>query len=79
MLTAEKVLDRYFLDLRCMVLEIGAALDRYDAAAERGNGAPREADDRLEKLFQALDLVADRRAPPDRAQRLLELFSDPPE
>lgn len=79
MLAAEKVLDKYFLDARCMALEIGALLDRYDLARQRSNGAPQAPDERLEKLYRALAVVADRKAAPDRAERLLVLFSDPAE
>ncbi len=77
MLTAAKVLDRYFLDARCMALEIAAMLDRYDLARQRSDGVPPGGDERIEKLYQALAIVADRKAPPARARRLLELFSDP--
>ena len=75
MLTAEQVLDKYFLDARCMLLEIAATLDRYDRADEgQGNGS---ADPRLEKLYESLAILADRKSTPDRAERLLTLFSDP--
>jgi hypothetical protein len=75
MLTAEQVLDKYFLDARCMLLEIAATLDRYDRAGEaQGNGS---ADPRLERLYESLTILADRTAAPDRAERLLRLFSDP--
>lgn len=76
MLTAEKVLDRYFLDVRCMLLEIAAALDRFDRAGE-GREGDGSADPRLEKLYESLSVLADRKAAPDRAERLLRLFSDP--
>ncbi len=79
MLTDQKVLDKYFLDARCMALEIGATLDRHDLARQRSNGAPRPSDPRLEKLYRALAILADRKAAPDRAERLLALFSDPVE
>lgn len=73
MLTAEEVLDKYFLDARCMLLEVAATLDRYDRAGPSGG------DPRLEKLHEAISIVADRRAAADRAERLLTLFSDPVE
>ena len=77
MLTAEQVLDEYFLDNRCMLLEIAAMLDRHDAASERAGAAATSEDPRLEKIFQSLSILADRQAPADRAERLLRLFSDP--
>jgi hypothetical protein len=77
MLTAEQVLDKYFLDVRCMLLEIAATLDRFDRAGEGPESGDGSADPRLEKLYQSLAIVADRKAAPDRAERLLRLFSDP--
>jgi hypothetical protein len=70
------VLDEYFLDTRCMLLEIAATLDRYDASVER-DGAGGNTDPRLEDVRQALDILAGREARTDRAERLLRLFSDP--
>jgi hypothetical protein len=73
MLTAGEVLGTYFLDIRCQLLEIGAMLDRLDRAA---SGEP-PADQRLVKIYQSLQLLAERETTPDRAERLLNLFSDP--
>jgi hypothetical protein len=77
MLTAEQVLDRYFLDTRCMLVEIAATLDRHDAAGKRAGASSEGSDLRLEKLYQSLSLLADKNAGPNRAERLLRLFSDP--
>jgi hypothetical protein len=77
MLTAEQVLDTYFLDVRCMLLEIAATLDRHDAASERAGGPAAAADGRLEKLYQSLGILADEHAGANRAEQLLNLFSDP--
>lgn len=79
MLTAEQVLDTYFLDTRCMLVEIAATLDRYDAAASRGAEASEGAERRLENVYQSLGILADKDAGPNRAERLLRLFSDPAE
>jgi hypothetical protein len=77
MLTAQKVLEHYYLESRCMLLEIAATLDRYDrAAASGGNGQARQ-DPRLEQLYQALQLLSDRKIGTNRAEQLLNLFSDP--
>ena len=76
MLTAEQVLDRYFLDTRCMLLEIAAALDRYDRS---GGGEATDTAGRDEAIYRGLEILADRSASPDRAERLLKLFSDPVE
>ena len=74
MLTTEQVLDQYFLDTRCGLLEIAAMLDRHDEAGKR-NGAG--GDPRLEKIYQSLAILADTGAAADRSERLLRLFSDP--
>jgi hypothetical protein len=71
MLSAQRVLDEYFLDARCMLLEIAATLDRYDGAGGGGT------DPRLESLRQAIEILSGREAQTDRAEKLLRLFSDP--
>jgi len=78
MLSAEKVLDLYFLDARCMLIEIAALLDRYDRCASADGGAPAESVDRLHRIYQALTLLAERETSADRSERLLNLFSDSP-
>jgi len=77
MLTAKQVLDQYFLDTRCMLVEIAATLDRYDAACNRAGGAGEPADPRVEKLYQSLSVLAQESAGPNRAEQVLNLFSDP--
>ena len=76
MLSAQGVLDEYFLDTRCMLLEIAATLDRYDVAVER-DGSGGAADPRLAGIRQALEMLGGRAAQTDRAEKLLRLFSDP--
>jgi hypothetical protein len=76
MLKTGEVLDQYYLEVRCMLLDIAATLDRLDAAAQRDQSPiPRE-DRRLKEIYQSLELLADPGARPDRAERLLNLFSD---
>ncbi len=77
MLTPAEVLNACFLETRCQLLEIGAMLDRLDRAAAPGAATKRPADERLAKIYQSLALLADRETTPDRAERLLNLFSDP--
>ena len=77
MLTAEQVMDAYFLDVRCMLLEIAGTLDRHDAACARAGGDGGWGDPRLEKIYQSLRILADEQAGPGRAERLLNLFSEP--
>jgi hypothetical protein len=77
MQTADQVLDTYFLENRCMLVEIAAMLDRMDRAVLRAGGPPGPLDPRLEKIHESLRILADRTGPPDRAERILRLFSDP--
>jgi hypothetical protein len=75
MLTAQQVVDRYFLDTRCMLIEIAATLDRYDRAAEAEEAVP-ACPPRLQRVYDGLALLADQTGSANRAERLLQLFSD---
>lgn len=74
MLTPQKVLETYYLESRCVLLEVAAMLDRYDEAVARTGGAA-ENEQKLEVLHRALALLADRTPSDCRAERLLELFA----
>ena len=75
MLTADKVLDKYYLEVRCMLIEIAATLDRYDRANdEQAGGTAR--DERLNKVYEALAVLSKPSNTPDRSERLLYMFSD---
>ena len=107
MLTAGEVVDTYYLDVRCMLLEIAATLDRLDRADVEDDGSnvvgrspddvvgrspddvvgrspddvvgrspDRHTDERVEQIYESLELLAEREATPDRSERLLNLFSD---
>lgn len=67
-LTAKQILDREFLETRCKVLEVAAALDRL----ERATGDV-QSDPRLVGLREALRVVLDGQA--DRAERVQLIFS----
>lgn len=73
MLTAVEVLDKEYLEARCMLVELAAILDRCD----RASGDSVAEDPRLQQLQAALDLLANRSAGEGRAEGLLRLFSDP--
>lgn len=77
MLSATEVLNQDYLQSRCLLLELAAALDRLDAARQRDGADTVASDIRLERLYASLTLLADREAPPDRAERMLRLFSHP--
>ena len=70
--TAGELLDLYFLDARCHLLETAAILDRIERA--RG-GAEVFRDARVQALLKACDLLKGEEG--RRAERFLELFSDP--
>lgn len=69
-LTRQQVLDQYFMDARCKLIELAAFLDRVD----RGGG---NADFRLDAFRAALKHLAD--GEPRRAEAVLRTFSDPTE
>lgn len=68
-MTRQQVFDASFLDCRCMILELAAALDRLDAA-------PGElTDPRHRQLQEALRIVLESPAGGGRAARILRLLS----
>lgn len=67
-MTRQHVLDLYFMDARCKLIELAAFLDRVD----RGTG---EADFRFDAFKQALTHLAD--GNPGRAEAVLRSLSDP--
>jgi len=76
MMNPTLVLERYYLDCRCMLLELAATLDRYDRAPSP-SGDGKVPDERLLLLRQAIQILSDPRAQPDRVERILHLMSDP--
>ena len=68
---AMELLDLYFLDMRCALLETAATFDRI----ERAPGAAEAlADPRIENLRKACGIIRDRAG--DRAESFLMLFSE---
>jgi|TARA_R110002095_G_scaffold40574_5_gene37431 hypothetical protein len=76
MQTALQVLDREYLEARCSLLELAAALDRVDRAADHEGSAGEFNDSRLELLKQAMALLSEESHLPNRSERMLLLFSD---
>lgn len=69
--TAEQVLERHFLEMRCGLLNLAAALDRI----ERSDAVDAvRSDPRLEQLRQAIELLGG--PGDDRAEKIQMLFSD---
>jgi hypothetical protein len=68
-MSAPQVLDRYFLEMRCKVLDVAAALDRMD----RAGGVSAGDDARVSQLHQAIDAL--REQGPGRAETVQRIFS----
>lgn len=83
MLDRNGVMNQSYLEVRCMVLEIAATLDRLDrapgpASAAGGTAAAAAnevADPRMKLLRQAIDVLAAPCYSTDRAERILRMFS----
>ena len=67
-MTRQQVLDLYFMDARCKLIDLAAFLDRVD----RAEG---DADFRLKAFRQALKELD--RKEPQRAKQVLLAFTDP--
>lgn len=71
-MTAQQVLDRHYLEIRCELLNLAAALDRI----ERHAGAEQtQADPRMRDIRQGLRILSG--DGDDRAEQIQILFSDP--
>jgi hypothetical protein len=68
-LPSRTVLDAFFLDARCKLLDLAAILDRID----RGGSSEVEKDARLANIRQALEVLRDESG--GRAERIQRLFS----
>lgn len=69
--TAADVLERHYLEIRCGLLNLAAALDRV----ERSDGAAAlRDDDRLQLISRGVEIIGS--SGDDRAERLQMLFSD---
>jgi hypothetical protein len=67
-MTRQQVLDMYFMDARCKLIELGAFLDRVERA-------PGEDDFRLEAFRRGLEEL--RTKAKGKAEKVLLAFSDP--
>jgi hypothetical protein len=74
-LTRDRAMDLYFMEHRAKLIDLAAFLDRLDRSAPATASPSPTPDFRLEAFKRALAVVSDGR--PDRARRILELFSDP--
>ena len=71
-MTREQVVNRYFLEMRCKVLEVAASLDRVDRAELSEGGA---VEPRLEQLRRAVRVLLEES--PGRAEKVQQIFSRP--
>ena len=73
-LDSEEVLDLYYLEVRCKLLEIASVFDRFQRA---GGGDPAASDDlRLARCSRALEILREPCETPDRAEKIALVFSD---
>jgi hypothetical protein len=72
MRNANETLDQYFLEMRWRCLSLAADLDRVERAT--GGGPLLDSDPRLQKLREALGLLASARG--NRAEQVQLLFCD---
>lgn len=77
MQTVEQVIGSEFLDVRCMLIEIAAMLDRYDRSRDQSTGTA-TTDHRMDLIYRAISLLSQRDTTADRSERLLNLFSEMP-
>ncbi len=69
-LAASRVLEQFFLEARCRLLDLAAILDRLN----RGEQAEKvTSDPRMEKIRQAIEVLLE--ADGGRAERIQKLFS----
>ncbi len=71
-LSAQEALDRYFLEIRCKMIEIAASLDRIERGRE--NAAAKQ-DPRMGLLAEGIAALSTTGT--DRAERVLKIFSLP--
>ena len=69
--SAAELLDRYYLDMRCHLLETAAAMDRLKAAE---GGEAIVTDRRYRRLLSAIEILAS--VDENKAVRLLDMMSD---
>ena len=69
--SAKQLLDMYFLDARCALLETAAAFDRIERA---DGGDEIFSDPRLKRLLEACDIIKNSKQ--NRVERFLTLLSD---
>ena len=73
-LTPQQIIDSEYLESRCALLEIAAALDRYDTAVEQ-TGETAANTEKLDCLRGALALLAKPGSSKNRAEQLLHHFA----
>lgn len=70
-MSTKAVLDGYFIENRAKLLDLAAFMDRF----ERAGGPRNQSDHRWQAIIAGLAVLSD--GQPERARRMLELWSDP--
>ena len=71
-MSCKQTIDAYFMEHRAKLLDIAAFLDRIDRSAAEAN---QPEDFRMAAFREAMGVLSG--CGPDRARRVLEVFSDP--
>ena len=71
-MSCKQTIDAYFMEHRAKLLDIAAFLDRIDRSAAEAN---QPEDFRMAAFREAMSVLSG--CGPDRARRVLEVFSDP--
>lgn len=71
LLSAPDMLEREFLQVRCRLIEIAAAMDRIDRSESAGTA---QSDPRMTNLLEGAAILND--GQPNRAERMQMVFSD---
>jgi len=78
MLNPEEIVNLYYLEVRCKLLEIAAIYDRYDRSKNLEPVQAIDDDPRLAKCKEALELLCNDNITNNRAEQIALIFSDAP-
>ena len=76
MLSPKKIVDEYYLEVRCKLLEIGAIMDRLDRAQANDPQEGIYEDPRWQQCLKSMAYLNEPSENPDRAEQVALLFSD---
>ncbi len=76
MLKPSEIIDEYYLDVRCKLLEIAAIFDRFDRAQQASPDPSANDDPRLQQCRAALALLNQESGTPNRAEKTALIFTE---